>query len=118
MFRTFLLGAALSLAACNANAEPENSPEAAPAEAAVAVATEPATKSPVEEAENKRELQAFQDSVEKAMGDIPPELREDFQIAFNCEIERNNASPQPKEIDASTIRDLTAQLKAGKDLGC
>lgn len=96
--------ASLSLAACGSDPEPaEGNAEATPTTAEVA---------------EQKKLEAFQDSVEKAMGDIPPELRDAFQTEFACEIERNNASESPKNIDASTIREITARLKAGAASTC
>lgn len=108
MQRHLLLAAAasLSLVACGSENEVED---------AAVTAAEPAD--PAAAAEDQK-LKAFQDSVEKAMSDIPPEYRDAFQKEFACEIERNNASSQPQEINASTIREITARLKAGKAAGC
>ncbi len=107
MRRHFLLAAvaALSLPSCGSSEDVAEATEASPA---------PETP---ETAEAKK-LQEFQDSIEKAMGDIPPKHRDAFQTAFACEIERNNASAEPKEIDASTVRAITARLKDGETPSC
>ncbi|AXK44098.1 hypothetical protein [Erythrobacter aureus] len=108
MHRHLLLAAAasLSLVACSSESEADETAGGSTETTAPAATPE------------EQKLKAFQDSVEKAMGDIPPEHRDAFQKEFACEIERNNASSQPKEIDASTIREITARLKAGKAAGC
>ena len=48
------------------------------------------------------------------MTEIPPELREKHQAAFNCTIEKNNRLPaeQQKQIGVDTIKSITAALKA------
>lgn len=106
-----LLGAiALALSACNNASEDAASPRgAAPSTAPEVPAAPP---QPVED------IASFKDSLEKAMADIPPDLREKFQAAFSCEIELNKTRPVPREMNAETIRDLTAQLKAGTSPSC
>lgn len=113
MFRILAVGTALALAACNSSTEPEEAPKEAPS--AEEAADIEQFQNSVEQVTTAKE---FQDSVEAAMSDIPPEHREEFQVAFNCEIERNQELAEPKPIDASTIRRITADLKAGKDLSC
>lgn len=85
--------------------------------------TAPSTASkPAEAAEQEKQIQekvaATHDSIEKAMSEIPPELREKHTAAFNCMIEKNNESATPVAIDASIIRSITAKLKAGESGTC
>ena len=113
----FLATTLLALAACGSAGE--EAPKADADEVEAPAAETPATQDPAApgkpktEAEIKRELAAFQDSVEKAMSDIPPELRDKFQQAFSCEIEKNSKLAEPKEINAATIRSITARLESG-----
>ncbi len=56
--------------------------------------------------------------VEDAMMSIPPELREDYQKAFACEVKRNKAKGDAKAINVTPeyVKDLTARLKADPSL--
>src|SRR3546814_7646787 len=69
---------------------------------------------PKSEAQIKVEQKQVQQTVEQAMAEIPPELREKHQAAFNCTIEKNNRLPaaQQKQIGVDTIKAITGQLKA------
>lgn len=103
---------ALSLTACGGTPEknsqnPSQKSEAKPA-------TKPATKGPMD----KQQIEEFKVSFEKAMGDIPPELREDFQKVFNCEIVKNNKLPADKQrnIDGAAVREMTAALKKDRSI--
>jgi hypothetical protein len=62
------------------------------------------------------EVSAYQGSVEDAMAKIPPDLRVDFQKAFECQATKN-AGLAPKdqiEMDGAWIVMKTAQLKADR----
>ena len=64
-------------------------------------------------AEIKQAQQQVHQTVEQAMADIPPELRNKHQEVFNCMIQNNNKLPpaQQKQIGVDTIREITQKLK-------
>lgn len=119
MLRSIIIStvACLALAACSDASKDKQEADTDKTEVEVAKDNNspPAGKS---EVQIQQELKVFQDTVEKAMNEIPPELRVKFQTAFNCEIEANKTRPVPTEIDAATIRQITARLKAGDPGTC
>ena len=56
--------------------------------------------------------------VEDAMMAIPPQMRNDYQSAFACEVKRNKAKGEAKAINVTPdyVRGLTARLKADASL--
>lgn len=118
MNRILILGLAatsLALSACGSSDVTENASTAvveANTQQTAAAAVKPKT-----EAQRKAELKQFQDSIEAAMADIPPQHREQFQKLFSCEIKKNQQRTPPKDIDAQTIRALTAQLQQDPHAG-
>lgn len=108
------MAASFALAACGTAEDKKKDPAPAETVDAAAKAKAVAPAQPKTEAQIKVEQKKVQQTVEQAMADIPPELREKHQAAFNCSIERNNKLPagQQKEIGVDTIRSITAQLKA------
>lgn len=107
--------ASLLVAACS-SADEKVADETAAAQPAPTApkAKAPAANGPKTDAQIKLEQTRVQQTVEQAMADIPPELREKHQAAFSCVIEKNNKLPagQQKDIGVDTIRTITAQLKA------
>jgi len=95
-----MLIGALGLGACDRI----GGEQAAPAK--TAVAAKPAAKKNVNA------------PVEDAMMAIPPQMRNDYQSAFACEVKRNKAKGEAKAINVTPdyVRGLTARLKADASL--
>lgn len=106
------LAASFALAGCGSSEEKKDVAAEAKVEAPKAVAAKPGQ--PKTQAQIKVEQKQVQQTVEQAMAEIPPELREKHQAAFNCTIEKNNRLPagQQKQIGVDTIKAITGQLKA------
>ena len=106
------LAASLALAACGSSEEKKDVAAEAKVEAPKVAPAKPGQ--PKTEAQIKDEQKQVQQTVEQAMAEIPPELREKHQTAFNCTIEKNNRLPaaQQKQIGVDTIKAITGQLKA------
>lgn len=108
------IAASFALAACGSSDEVEKPAKESKAEVSKPAAAAPKPNQPKTEAQIKVEQKQVQQTVEQAMAEIPPELREKHQAAFNCTIEKNNRLPaaQQKQIGVDTIKSLTAQIKA------
>jgi hypothetical protein len=106
------LAASLALAGCGSSEEKKDVTAEAKVEAPKVAPAKPGQ--PKTEAQIKNEQKQVQQTVEQAMAEIPPELREKHQAAFNCTIEKNNRLPaaQQKQIGVDTIKAITGQLKA------
>ncbi len=114
MKKIFAAGAiaiALLVSACSGA---KDEPKPAPKKETAAATKSKSPNAPMTPAEVK----AFSDSFEKAMGDIPPELREDFQKVFNCEAAKNSKLPPEKQrnIDAKAVREITDALKKDRSI--
>lgn len=94
----------LPLAACGEKTpdKPKTQQAAKPAPAKPAGPVAPLTPAQVTQ---------VRESISKAMDDVPPELRNDFQRLFTCETARDKAP-----MTAERIRDMTARLKANRGL--
>lgn len=99
---------ALSLAGCNllggeAASEPVKTEQAKtkPKPTPTALAT------PLTEAE----VAVIRDGITKAMDEVPPELRNDFQKAFTCDAAKDSSA-----MTAERIRAITARLKADRSI--
>lgn len=105
----------IALAGCGSKGkEPEQKPQPA------AVKPKPAPakvtpKAPMTPAQ----VQQFHVSFEDAMKEIPPELRQQWQKLFECEIKKNAKLPaaQQRNFDGDAVRELTAQLKRDPHAG-
>ena len=57
------------------------------------------------------EVKAYADEIGKAMNDIPPELRVDFQKYLVCDLKHDHSL-----LNGDRIRAMTARLKADRNL--
>lgn len=104
--------AALSLAACGGS-EPEK-PVKPPVETAKPAPVKPKPEGPVVKTPEqiKVEQQQVHQSVETAMGAIPPELREPFQKVWDCQAKANaKAGAAAVDMSGDWIVKKTAELK-------
>lgn len=121
---------AIMLTGCDSHAETlkleptpaEQQAAISKANAKVVVPQQPVTQTPEPVATTSEELVA---TIEKAMSEIPPEMRIEFQKAFECFNKTEEASYQKQKkprpgITGDTIRQITADLKAagGKAKTC
>lgn len=91
------------LGACSQSAEPEASEEPA------------ALETPMSQREADPE--AFHNSIQAAMEEVPSDMQARFQILFACEVRKNNQRPNPYPVDAQYIRALTQYLKDNPTAG-
>lgn len=98
-----LLGASITVSGCDKISEMRE-----PAKKPAASAT--AKKKPADKSINQ--------PVEDAMMKIPPTMREAYQKAFTCEVERNKAKEGSKAINvtAEYVNGLVSRLKADPSL--
>jgi uncharacterized protein YcfL len=61
--------------------------------------------------------EAYHSNVESAMKEIAQSDMQNFQRVFICEMKKNNASPNPKPIDADYIRALAEHVKNNPTAG-
>ncbi len=105
MLRQLLCAASAVLAtsACTASSE-EASTEQPPA---------------IELPQSQRDIdpEAFHNSIQAAMEEVPDDLRPHFQVLFACEVRKNNQRAEPGPIDAAYIRALTEYLKQNPTAG-
>lgn len=99
---------ALSLAGCNfLGGETASEPAKVEQTKAAPKAAPTAVPTPLTEAE----VTVIREGIIKAMDEVPPELRNDFQKAFSCDAAKD-ASPMTPD----RIRAITARLKADRSI--
>lgn len=112
-----VIALAIALTACGSKKQPEPQPTAATTAVAKPAAT-PAKPEGPKKPLTEVEVKEFHQTFEKAMSDIPPELRADFQKLFQCEVTKNNKLPPASQanIDGDWVVQKTAELKANRAL--
>lgn len=117
MNKAIFLLPALLLASCG-DPKPEKAPDvAAVAEKAAAPAPEKAPEPTPGAPLTPEAIKELSVSIETAMSEIPPELRNEFQKAFVCYNKAAEAKSKAEKtpvptITGDTIRQITASLKA------
>lgn len=94
-----LIGVSITVSGCDKTSQVENADK------------KPAATAVIKEKEADRSVNQ---SVEDAMIKIPPEMREVYQRAFVCEVEREKSKANPKAINvtAEYVNSLMTRLKA------
>lgn len=118
MNRTIIIAiaACAALCSCGDKKQPDKPTTAKPTPAKVVASTNGETRKLRDTPLTEKEVANYRIGVEEAMAKIPPELRNDFQKAFECQAQKNATVPpaQQIEMDGTWIVNKTAQIKADR----